>query len=336
MVKNFENSVLSTTRAKIMKHGGKTSTRKKIQHSECYLTIDRTGAIKADRMLRLDFAGFETWKYEFLDGDFRVRRVYPNRGGSTKLPIDQRVLRSLRKKLDALSIDLFHASKHEAGHAVLCYALRLCPVLFVNLRPSIIPHGNLYAQLENREPLTLGISRGSTSIDMSAQNMETLCDVQILKIACQALGGIAGGGGDETNAAGDIRRFDELISHALKSNHDLTGEFDLTRRRLRAELQILANEIITDRIVVPRHEALAETLFENEYLERRAVENALVPTSLPDYSRRIQEIGKKFAIPLVQREYGSWKIISISDPEERDSVENSLRDAFLPGTSETL
>jgi hypothetical protein len=75
-------------------------------------------------------------------------------------------------------------------------------------------------------------------------------------------------------------------------------DLDLTVSRLRAELQILASEIIADPVLAPRHAELAAALFENEHLDRTKIENILVPTTLPDYSRRIEEIAKRFNIPL--------------------------------------
>jgi hypothetical protein len=78
-----------------------------------------------------------------------------------------------------------------------------------------------------------------------------------------------------------------------------------TVRRLREELQILASEIIGDPVVLLRHKELAETLIEYQYLDRAGIENILVPTTLPDYSGRIREIGKKFNIPVPQETNGT-------------------------------
>jgi hypothetical protein len=67
--------------------------------------------------------------------------------------------------------------------------------------------------------------------------------------------------------------------------------------RLRTELRILADKIIADPIVALRHKELAEKLFEKECLDRTAIENIIVPATLPDYSGMIEEIAKRFRIP---------------------------------------
>jgi hypothetical protein len=62
-------------------------------------------------------------------------------------------------------------------------------------------------------------------------------------------------------------------------------------------LRILADKIIADPIVALRHKELAEKLFEKECLDQTAIENIIVPATLPDYSGMIEEIGKRFNIP---------------------------------------
>jgi hypothetical protein len=180
--------------------------------------------------------------------------------------------------------------------------LKLFPVRFIDLRTGIISVGNLYAQIENREPVRPQISRGSTSLDVNPQELTQMTSFQHLSSACQGLGGIAGCQGDETGAENDLMKVNAIIHSiavlARNSDEDLAAAVS----RLRDELLILAHEIIADPAIAPRHVILAETLFEDEYLERTEIEKILDPVTLPDYSRRIEEIGKKFNIHAAQRE----------------------------------
>lgn len=282
-----------------MTRGARTNVLGDVTHSNCFLTVEPSGLILMDRKVRLDLAGLETWKFEYLEDHVRVRQLYPSRGGSIKLHIDRHFNSYLQMKRNRPLSEIFRTAKHEAGHALLCYALRLCPVHFIDLRVSvIISGGNLHAQIENREPVRLTTSRGSTSMDLTAQDVTDTTSIQLLASACQSLGGIAGCRGDENGAGNDLEKFYQLVTSIPELDCASEGDFDRIADRLRAELQILANQIIAEPVVVPRHEILAETLFEDEYLDRVGIENILDPATLPDYSGGIGEIGKRFNIPV--------------------------------------
>jgi len=53
----------------------------------CFLLVDSRGNIKADRQVRLDIEGYETWLCEYLGEYLRLQRRYPNAGASRKLTI---------------------------------------------------------------------------------------------------------------------------------------------------------------------------------------------------------------------------------------------------------
>jgi hypothetical protein len=65
----------------------------------------------------------------------------------------------------------FRYAQHEAGHAVLFYALRISPVRSIDLRIRIITRGNLHRQIANRELLSLRIVEGATFIESSMHDL---------------------------------------------------------------------------------------------------------------------------------------------------------------------
>ena len=269
-------------------------------YSESFLTVAPSGLVLGVKNVREDTAGFETWKFEDFEDHVRSVKLYPSPGEPCTLPLDPREMEHIQMKRHRPTAQKFHFAQHEAGHTVLFYALRISPVRSIDLRIRIITRGNLHRQIANLEPLSLRIVGGATSIDSSTQDLiDTMPrSIEILAYACQGLGGIAGCQGDEGGADNDLTRVRELLTKIPELASSSKEDLDLTVSRLQAELQILANEIIAAPVVAPRHAELAAALFENEYLDRTKIENILVPTTLPDYSRRIEEIGKRFNIPL--------------------------------------
>ncbi len=278
----------------------KTTVAGYLAHSKRFLIVDQSGKIVADNKVRMDYPSYQTWECDYRGGSISLRKVYPSQGEPIQLPIDRHTRDSIQMKTNLSSdVRLFNA-KHEAGHALLFYALRFCSVGCIDLGVRVTLRGNLRAQNQDREPLSLTLLKGGTSPNMNAQDLTSLHGVRQLAAACQGLGGIAGCQGNQTGAKEDLARVNELITSVSKSASVPTEGLGQTARRLLDELQALANEIIADPVVAPRHKALAEALVAKECLDQTEIENILVPGTLPDYSGRIEEIAKRFNIPLVE------------------------------------
>lgn len=319
-----------------MRNGARTNVGKGLKHFECYLTVQPSGIVVADRKARMDFEGSETWKLQYFGDHFQLRKLYPSRGGANKLHIDRQLCDLIQMKCNRPLTEVFRAAKHEAGHALLCYALRLSPVRVIDLRVGVIPGGNLHELIKNRKPDSLRIIKGSTSMDLLPQDFVSLTSVQRLSHACQGLGGIAGNRGDESGAENDLMKVNAIVAsipELVCNSQECLAE---AVRLLSDELLILANEIISDPVVAPRHETHAEALLENEYLERTEIEKILDPATLPDYSGRIEEIGKKFNIRVTRRDHEDSKVMPMAGPYQCNSFENPPQNTHLPRTSETL
>jgi hypothetical protein len=290
-------------RTKNTRNSARRNVAQKMAYSESFLTVASNGEVSGVKNVREDIAGFETWKFEDFEDHVRLVKLYPSPGEPRTLPLNPQQMENIQMKRHRPTAQKLRSAQHEAGHAVLLYALRLSPVRSIDLRIRIITRGNLHRQIANLEPLSLRIVTGATSIESSVQDVIGAVprSIEILAYACQALGGIAGCQGDEGGADDDLTRFRLLLTMIPELASSSKEDLDLTVSRLRAELQILANEIIAAPVLAPRHAELAAALFENEYLDRTKIENILVPTTLPDYSRRIEEIGKRFNIPLAPR-----------------------------------
>lgn len=282
-----------------MRNLAKTSLGNGVKYFECFLTIGPSGTVTADRIARIDFEGFETWRLQYFGDHFQLRKLYPSRGGAHKLQIERHFSDTIRLKRTRPLPEVFYDAEHEAGHVLLYYALRLIPVNVVDVRVRVIPGGNLHELIKTRKLVSLRIIKGSTSIASLPQDQINLTSVQLLSYACQGLGGIAGCRGDESGAENDLIRVNAIIASIPELAFN--SKEDLAVPRLRDELLILVNEIIADPVVAPRHKMLAEALIEYGYIERTEIEKILDPATLPDYSRRIEEIGKKFNIHAAQR-----------------------------------
>jgi hypothetical protein len=280
---------------KSMRDHARTNAAHLARHSDCFIMVEPDGVISGETKEKGDVVGFETWNFEFFGDHIRLRKLYPSRGGSIKLPISRKHIENIRKKLNRPSPVELRAAQHEAGHALLCYALRLCPVQLIDLRFRVLPRGNLHALVERRVPVSLKFLRGVTSLQFTDKYFSN--NIQILAYACQGLGGIAGCQGNESGADDDLAKFNKLVALIPELACAPEEGLDQSVSRLRTELRILADKIIADPIVALRHKELAEKLFEKECLDQTAIENIIVPATLPDYSGMIEEIGKRFNIP---------------------------------------
>jgi hypothetical protein len=305
-----------------MRNSAGTSSGKGLKHFEYFLTVHPSGMVLADRKTRMDFEGFETWKLQYFGDHFQVRKLYRSRGRANKLHIDRQLSDAIEMKCNRTLAEIFHAAKHEAGHALLCYAFRFSPVRVIDVRVRVIPGGNLNELIKNRKLVSLRILEGSTSPDLLPQAFINTTVVQRFSSACQGLGGIVGCQGDESGAENDLIEVKTLVASMPELACNSEENLAVAARRLTDGLLILANEIIADPVVLPRHVALAETLFENEYPERTEIEKILDPITLPDYSGRIEEIGKKFNICGFQRDDEEGQILPKPGDYQRNPLKN--------------
>jgi hypothetical protein len=272
-----------------------------LAHSKYFLIVDQGGNIVADNKVRTDRPGYQTWECDYRGGDIWLRKVYPSQDQPIQLHIDRPMRVRIQMRSNPSFAETLFNPKHEAGHALFCYALRHCSVRAIDLRISVILEGNLHTQIKNREIESLRLSKAVTSPDFNGQDLTNPSAVQQLAAACQGLGGIAGCQGNQSGADNDLLKVNALITFVSNSASARKEGLGQTARRLLDELQALANEIIADPVVAPRHKALAEALVAKGCLDQTEIENILVPATLPDYSGRIEEIAKRFNIPLVER-----------------------------------
>lgn len=251
----------------------------------CFLWIDPKGNILGDRLVRLDIDGYETWSCEYTGNHVSLRRLHPNDGAPVKLPLSRAQTQSIEKICENPRIE--HSSAHEAGHATVCYALRLSRINYTTLMFTLILKGNLYEQIRKGDAATLFVVKGNTSHDLPAVTVDKIDALERLKLASCSLGGIVGCQGDEAGADDDVMRFDQNIDSIPKLN-------DTDRRRLKTDLKSLVSEIMRDRTVSSRHAELARSLSQDKFLGTEAVEAVLVPGTLPDYSPKILQIAREF------------------------------------------
>jgi hypothetical protein len=67
-----------------MRYGARKIEQEGLIHSECFLTVESTGLVLMDRMIRMDIPGLETWNLKYFQDHVRVRKLYPNRGASIR------------------------------------------------------------------------------------------------------------------------------------------------------------------------------------------------------------------------------------------------------------
>ncbi len=262
------------------------STEQARRPGGCFLWVHSSGNIVGDRELRHDLVNCETWFSKYWGQHLSVQRLYPSGGPLEELKVSPKLRQHIERKRNLYFSEIVHYARHEAGHATTCHTLRLDLVNYIHLNLKVIPDGNLFDQIAARELIAFKLVKAVTSV--GDPNNTSLEHLKALAWACYSLGGIAGCGND-IGAGGDLEMFHYFVTRVLELDRAAVG-------RLQTELQSLANEIIRDPIVSPRHSELARCLSESKYLDRDAVEKILLPASLPDYSPRLAEIAKKFNV----------------------------------------
>jgi len=254
------------------------------ERPDCYLIVDQTGQIVANRLIKAEYEKYETWSCQYSAPEIRLRRLYPTVGEPINLLVESRSNQSIKEKVSNHMAKLDFCAKHEAGHATVGYALRLARAHAMSLRPYPYLTGNLTAQIRRRKAVDISFSRGVTAIDVPP-----FFDADIplrLSWACYALGGLVACGGDETGAEDDLQKYQSRTLGLARAENGKAPH-------LRHKLQGLAQEILTDGAIMPRRQRLADELRKYQFLSQEEVEAILDPPSLPDYSHKIVEITKE-------------------------------------------
>jgi hypothetical protein len=186
-------------------------------------------------------------------------------------------------------------------------------VELIDIHPKAILRDNLHEQLKRGLATSFSFIGGTTSPLVSEIEARRRHTRHALGVACQGFGGVAASRGDETGLKGDLGRIQPLVQSLVASTRPLaalaSGTAQVQERTvvgLCDRLKSLAHEIITDPVVADRHEQLTKRLSEKEQLSQEEVEAIVEPTTLPDYSHRLEEIRKEFHLP-EQLETGSSK-----------------------------
>src|SRR6266446_5671733 len=152
-----------------------------------FLSVDAHGDIVADRRIRQDVPKYETWSCEYVGEYLDVRKVYPYIGEPRRLAISAAYAQHINMRRAGYSAGITRWSRHEAGHATICYAIRLTHVDAVSVDFTVIPGGNLRTQLRTRSVAAPRIIKGSTSAgDLSEVSVDAK---RTFAWAFQALGG---------------------------------------------------------------------------------------------------------------------------------------------------
>jgi hypothetical protein len=269
--------------------------------SQTYLFVSPEGEIIADGRKRTDRPEGETWRCEYFERFFRVAMVHPKETETQIIRIENDTYKDLKRRGDECRNRKLQNARHEAGHAILCYALRVATVEEMDLRPSASPRGNLYDQLKRQvasRPAFIGATTYPVFSDADQQAKETRF---ALGIACQGFGGLVGSRGDQTGVEGDLTKIRQILPSLLSSaRRGVFASNDLgqlaTAPSLENRLKSLAEEIMSDPVIASRHEALAKQLAEREQLNQQEIEAIIDPATLPDYSSRLEEIRREFQL----------------------------------------
>lgn len=230
--------------------------------------------------------------------------VHPRATEVQVLRIDQPHYEALKKKAHAHSERKLQDARHEAGHVVLSYALRIAPIEMVDIRPKARLTGNLYEQVKRRLATSISFIGGTTSPLVSEANAQRADTRHILGEACLGFGGMAASRGDAIGLEGDLGKIRSRIESLVVSTRPsipfaskAAQEKEQTVVRLCDRLKSLAHEIIADPVVAARHEELTKRLLEKGQLSQEDLEAVVEPTTLPDHSYRLEEIRKEFHLP---------------------------------------
>jgi hypothetical protein len=270
---------------------------------QCYLYVSPQGEVVADRKKRVDHPDLETWHCEYFQRSFRVAKVHPNLTEPQSLRIEGTVYQVLEDKRKQHLSRKSQNARHEAGHAILFYALRVDVVEEININLGVRLGGNLLDQLKRK----VANSRSLFFIGGTTCSPDRLADQHSrdtryrLGLACQGFGGLVGSRGDQTGFEGDLRLIRNALAPLDPSRRSGSLSFDLSTAeslsRLEDRLKSLAEEIMANPVVASRHEGLTRQLAEKLQLNQEEVEAIVEPVSLPDYSNRLEEIRKEFGLP---------------------------------------
>jgi len=239
-----------------------------IPSCEYYLYVESQGKILAKKSKRVDLPNYETWRCECLGRFFRVTKLYPFEAATRTIQIDDALCESLKIKFEEHARKKPNSARHEAGHAVLFYALRLFRVALIDIRPNVMLKGNLHEQLKAGWASSIGFVGGSTSPATSVES-EPHGDTRIdLGGACQGYGGLAACRGDNTGVDGDLAKIKFIIQAVVASAQPLVASDSMSHVQQQMldkvcdRLKGLAFEIIADPIVAARHKELAKQLWQ--------------------------------------------------------------------------
>lgn len=115
---------------------------------QCYLYVTPEGIIKSDGQKPVRSPDIETWRCEYFERFFRVAMVHPNATEPQILKIEDNTYRGLRDRREKHLRRKRENARHEAGHAILFYALKLTGVEIIDIRPKASLRDNLRGQLK--------------------------------------------------------------------------------------------------------------------------------------------------------------------------------------------
>jgi hypothetical protein len=272
--------------------------------SQCYLYVSPQGEVLGNRKKRVDHPDLETWHCEYFQRSFRVAKVHPNLTEPQSLRIEGTVYQVLEDKRKKHLSRKSQNARHEAGHAILFYALRVDIVEEIDINLGARLGKNLYDQLKRKVADSLFFIGGTASPPDRQADQQSRDTRYTLGLACQGFGGLVGSRGDQIGFKEDLRAIRKVLAPLDPSRRSGSLSFSLSTAgqpeslsRLEDRLKSLAEEIMANPVVASRHEELARQLEEKLQLNQEEVEAIVKPASLPDYSNRLEEIRKEFNLP---------------------------------------
>lgn len=271
---------------------------------QCYLYVSPQGEVVGNRKKRVDHPDLETWHCEYFQRSFRVAKVHPSLTEPQSLSIEAKAYQVLEDKRKEYISRKLQNARHEAGHGILFYALRVDVVEEIDINPGARLGKNLYDQLKRKTADSLFFISGTASPTNRQADQQSRDTRYRLGLACQGFGGLVGSRGDQTGFEGDLGAIRNVLAPLDPSRRSGSLSFDLstighpeTLSRLEHRLKSLAEEIMANPVVASRHEELTRQLGEKLQLNQEEVEPIVEPASLPDYSNRLEEIRKEFNLP---------------------------------------